>query len=50
MSVASIQNANHAVDWPGLMNHLGPRFAARAAHDDATDTFVAEHFTELLVP
>ena len=35
------------VDWPGLMQELGPGFAARAATHDATDTFVAENFAEL---
>ena len=32
-----------AVDWPGLMQELGPRFAARAPAHDAADTFVAEN-------
>src|SRR5262245_49516523 len=34
-------------DWPALARELGPRFASRAAHHDATDTFVAENYREL---
>src|SRR5262245_59144 len=49
MSLASRQNSQPAPgpDWPGLMQELGPRFAARAPAHDAPDTFVAEHFAEL---
>ena len=34
-------------DWTGLARELGPRFAARAAAHDETDTFVAENYHEL---
>jgi acyl-CoA dehydrogenase len=36
-----------AVDWPALMQELGPHFAARAERSDAEDLFVAENFAEL---
>jgi len=35
------------MDAIALVNELGPRFAARAAEHDATDTFVAENYAEL---
>jgi alkylation response protein AidB-like acyl-CoA dehydrogenase len=49
MSLTSGQTsrAGGAVDWPGLMHELGPRFAARAATYDAADAFVTENFAEL---
>jgi acyl-CoA dehydrogenase len=49
MSLAVPQDTRPAnvIDWPGVMRELGPGFAARAAHYDATDTFVAENFTDL---
>ena len=34
-------------DWPAAARELGPRFAARAAAHDATDTFVADNYRDL---
>jgi alkylation response protein AidB-like acyl-CoA dehydrogenase len=34
-------------DWTARARELGPRFAARAASHDATDTFVADNYREL---
>ncbi len=34
-------------DWAALARELGPRFAARAAAHDASDTFVAENYRDL---
>jgi acyl-CoA dehydrogenase len=34
-------------DWAALARDLGPRFAARAAAHDATDSFVADNYREL---
>src|SRR6185295_6682396 len=48
MSLPSRQEPySQAVDWPGLMHELGPRFAQRAPDHDAADTFVAGNFAEL---
>jgi alkylation response protein AidB-like acyl-CoA dehydrogenase len=48
MSLASATTTRaQPVDWSGLMQELGPKFAARAPAHDATDTFVAENFAEL---
>jgi acyl-CoA dehydrogenase len=34
-------------DWLALVHELGPQFAERAAHHDATDSFVMENFLAL---
>ena len=34
-------------DWAALARELGPRFAARAASHDATDSFVADNYRDL---
>jgi alkylation response protein AidB-like acyl-CoA dehydrogenase len=34
-------------DWADVVRDLGPRFAARAAAHDATDSFVAENYRDL---
>jgi len=36
-----------AETWIRVVEDLGPRFAERSAHHDATDTFVAEHYPAL---
>jgi alkylation response protein AidB-like acyl-CoA dehydrogenase len=46
MSLAS-PTRTEPVDWPALMDEIGPRFAARVESHDATDTFVSENFAEL---
>src|SRR5215213_10664841 len=48
MTFASRQDSSpQTVNWPLLMNELGPQFAARAPTHDAADTYVAENFAEL---
>src|SRR5262249_9633540 len=34
-------------DWVAIAREIGPRFATRAAHHDAADTFVAENYRDL---
>jgi alkylation response protein AidB-like acyl-CoA dehydrogenase len=45
-STMTVDDRTHS-DWAVLARELGPRFAARAARHDATDSFVAENYREL---
>jgi len=40
-------NGQGLSDWTELARELGPRFAARAAAHDATDSFVADNYRDL---
>jgi acyl-CoA dehydrogenase len=43
----NVAPAETRIDWLEVIKEIGPRFAARAAEYDATDTFVAENYAEL---
>ena len=45
-STMTIDDRMHS-DWAAVARELGPRFAARAATHDATDSFVADNYREL---
>ncbi|MGH7316032.1 MAG: acyl-CoA dehydrogenase family protein [Candidatus Rokuibacteriota bacterium] len=48
MNTQSMPTADRVrADWAALVHELGPRFAARAASHDATDSFVADNYRDL---
>src|SRR5215469_3294465 len=42
-----LSSPRHGTDFIALIDELGPRFAARAAAYDASESFVAENYAEL---
>ena len=48
MTTQAVPTADRTLtDWTALARELGPRFAARAAGHDATDSFVADNYRDL---